>query len=108
MTITLHQRARKGWTAAYYRPVITLAQRRPEILHRIRDQLGYGYVTGSACSQFRVSGLQYVPKFLERVLPYLFVKREEAIVLLEFIEKFPHLSDRQKHRYFKKLRELKR
>ena len=48
-----------------------------------------------------------VAAFLKAILPYLKYKREQAKVLIEFIENRDNLSESQKYEYIDKLKELK-
>ncbi len=69
--------------------VLTIAQRRPAVLEAIRDFLGYGaiYYRRNGNISLQISGRSNVWDFIDRVLPYTVVKRDELLVAQRRLEK---------------------
>jgi hypothetical protein len=74
-----------------------------ELLHAIAKYLGYGNVNTVRLMIYNKSD---IIDFLERVLPYLIVKRDQALTLLKFFDKRVNLEDaiqdihNEKHRNY--------
>jgi len=85
----------------YVRFRLTINQK--EVLEQIRDYFGYGYVgiNSGRCWIFVVSTYQESIDFISRVIPYLLIKKEKALVALTYLNEHPKRHYRSKHKLVK-------
>ena len=75
------------------RYIVTFTQKtsRNYSLIQLRDELGIGNFRnrGDGCSELAISGWQSVKPLLEKLEPYLKIKKKQANLILQIIEKKP-------------------
>lgn len=107
--IATHKRGDK----TYYEPKVYLSNKSRAVMQWSVLHFGGSFVrnvNNKAGEDWFIWYLQSFPtvvSFLKTILPYLKYKREQAEVLIEFIENRNNLSEVQKNEYLKKLKELK-
>jgi hypothetical protein len=72
-----------------FRPIITITQKTPSILSQIHDTLGYGHLDkdirmGSGYNKFILNSGGNIIKFIDSILPYLILKKEQLKLLKQF------------------------
>jgi intein/homing endonuclease len=63
----------------YNRPILSMSQKDPEVLHRIQDVLGYGKMSHNSANnqwQLRISVQYQIRHFIREVHRYSIVKRK--------------------------------
>lgn len=98
---------------------ISISQKFPGVLHYIKNLLGYGKVVPTyknRAYQFKIYGRDNYKKFIQTILPFSKVKKEQLKVGLELLALlgkpgWPRITEanlNHRRRLNKKLRELKR
>ena len=107
--IATHKRGSK----TYFEPKVYLSNKSRALMQWSVLHFGGSFtrnVNNKAGEDWYIWYLQSFPStvaFLKAILPYLRYKREQADVLIEFIENRENLSEDQKHGYLQKLKEMK-
>jgi len=109
----------------YLRPSISIYQTSLPVLKAIQLTLGQGRIhtrrargekiirgrlayRNKPCSVLMVTGAEKVAEVLDSLLPYLIVKKPQAVLLRKFIEKKDSLSPNQGIEYSEQIKETKR
>lgn len=81
-----------------------------EFIKRIQQQFkcGYVYIRNDHISELRIEGFQRVFEVLEKLYPYLRLKKKQAELLLELIPKLQHklVSKQEIAPWIQRMREL--
>lgn len=105
----------------YYTPVLKIAQisRNDEVLKAIREFIGFGNLetrkfkdkNSSDATSLEFIGMKRVTPIVEKLYPYLIVKKKQAKILMDFA-KLPrgakHKSDLQRTRLYEQIKFLNR
>lgn len=76
-----------------FHPIIKIAQATTEILHEIREKLGFGKVVGNKVSYvgkkrtacYVVTGKENITKFVDIISPYVVLKKKQLILLKKVV-----------------------
>jgi len=105
----------------YYTPALKIAQvaKNDEVLRAIQKFIGYGHLEARTTKQFNASnstsleirGMKRVIPILEKLYPYLIVKKKQAKTLMDFA-KLPsgtyNKSDKERTKLYEQIRFLNR
>jgi hypothetical protein len=88
MIITIRRKA--GYGIVYqFRPTIKISQKGIKILELIRDYLGFGRISidtpKRTASNYICTSYDEIMKFVDRIAPYIIIKKEAIMKLKEFI-----------------------
>lgn len=95
---------------------VDLTQKKPGVLDRIRQFLGYGKVIRSngfpirprPIAKLKIRKAENVAKFVALVLPHSIVKQRELVLVAEFLRKKDSLTLKQQEEFYQKVRRLKK
>jgi len=72
-----------GYGRGYLQKKISVSNIRPEVLDMIREHFGFGSVLYSGTPRWQVSDTLDIITCLEALLPYLVVKKQQVVLMLE-------------------------
>jgi hypothetical protein len=107
--LATHKRGDK----TYFEPKVFVSNKSRALMQWLVLHFGGNFARNVNCNagedwyNWYLQSFSSVASFLKTILPYLKYKREQAEVLIEFIENRDNLSEVQKFEYLNKLKELK-